>query len=423
VLSQLTNASNVYVVIMAGGLGERLFPLSSEVRPKQFIPLTSQRTMLQETVARVSPMIPLERILVCTNALHVNLVAEQLPDLPQRNIIPEKIARGTAACIGLVATLVAQFDPKAVMVVLPSDHVIEDQQRFVEILQRAIAVASPGEYLVCLGIEPRHPSSEYGYIEACELRSQYVGSKRQSMFSVKRFVEKPDHTKAVELLAKGNHYWNSGMFIWRVKTILNEIGRYMPQLDTALCKIAKTLPITSREALVNIVASVYEPLDRISIDYGVMEKSQRVLVVTTGDIGWSDVGGFEALRAITDRIEKPWGYEEMWALTDSYCGKILHVNAGESLSLQYHETKDETIRVLSGRLRLRNNKNSDHIVVQELMPGDRFHIPPGVHHQMEAIDDCDILEVSTPHILDVVRLEDRYGRVPSEIAVDAEVST
>ena len=395
-----------YTVVMAGGIGERLQPISSPEKPKQFLPLLSAKTMLQETVDRILPITPLEQVYVSTGTAYVGLVREQLPDLPRENVLAEPMARGTAACIGLAATIIGQRDPGAVMVVLPADLQIRNVARFRTVLLNAIEAAKVGDRLITLGIDPNHPSTEYGYIKAGDQLA--MPGSQLPIHQLARFVEKPTIAKAEQLLSEGGYYWNSGMFVWRPEAILREIENHMPQLHSGLRRIASALRNRADASVATL--EVFQALQPVSIDRGVMEKSTKGLVIPTGAMGWSDVGSFESLRKEKATQEKPWGYEELWGLTASYAGKILHIRKGQSLSLQYHNTKDETIRVLNGQLRLLHGSSADNLTPRELCPGERFHIPPGLLHRMEAIEECDVLEVSTPHLFDVVRLSDRYGR-------------
>jgi mannose-1-phosphate guanylyltransferase len=400
--------SQAYVVIMAGGRGERLWPLSTPERPKQFLSLFDNRTMLQQTVDRVLPLVPLERILIVTSAEHVALVHEQLPELPLGNVVGEPAGRGTAACVALAALMIQKASPRAVMVALPADHIIGDVDGFRQLMRRAIAIAAPGNHLVTLGIEPSRPETGYGYIHAPD---EWIGGEGPhdvpSAREVNRFTEKPDRETAERFLREGTYYWNSGMFVWRVDTVLEEIRTWMPNLHQAMSGLRSTLGAAEfQEAL----GEAYAALESASIDRGVMEKCTRILLLPASGMGWSDVGGWEALREAMARRDKPWGYEHLWALNEHYAGKFLHIRAGESLSLQYHEIKDETIHILQGKLRLRIGPSQSELLDVILSPGQSQAIPPGTIHQMEALEDCVIAEVSTPHLTDVVRLEDKYGR-------------
>jgi mannose-1-phosphate guanylyltransferase len=400
--------SQAYVVIMAGGRGERLWPLSTPERPKQFLGLFGNRTMLQQTVDRVLPLVPLERILIVTSAEHVALVREQLPELPLGNVVGEPAGRGTAACVALAAFMIQMASPRAVMVALPADHIIEDVDGFRQLMRRAIAMAALGNHLVTLGIEPSRPETGYGYIHAPH---EWIGEEGPhdvpSAREVNRFTEKPDRETAERFLREGTYYWNSGMFVWRVDTVLEEIRTWMPNLHQTMSGLRSTFGSAEfQEAL----GEAYAALESASIDRGVMEKCTRILLLPASGMGWSDVGGWEALREAMARRDKPWGYEHLWALNEHYAGKFLHIRAGESLSLQYHEIKDETIHILHGKLRLRIGPSQSELLDVILSPGQSQAIPPGTIHQMEALEDCVIAEVSTPHLTDVVRLKDKYGR-------------
>ena len=399
--------NNAYAVIMAGGKGERLFPLSTPEKPKQFLQLLGDRSMLQETVARIHPLIPLERILIVTAAEHVKLVREQLPDLPESNIVLEPVGRGTAPCVGLSALIIRSRAPEGVMLALPADHLITDHERFRVLLKGAIEIAAGGSHLLTFGIPPDRPETGYGYIHAVDPWDEPTKPQGLTTLHVVKFTEKPDQQKARRFLEEGTYFWNSGMFIWRVDTILWEIEAHMPSVHRALKAL---IPLIGKEEFADALADAYSAIDGQSIDRGVMEKSDRILLIAAPDIGWSDVGGWEALRQVIARREKPWGFEQLWALNQHYAGKFLHIHAGESLSLQYHEVKDETIHVLKGKLRLRIGPLASELETRDLLAGDSCPIPPGTIHQMEALEQCVIAEVSTPHLSDVVRLEDRYGR-------------
>jgi len=395
---------STYAVIMAGGHGERLWPLSTPERPKQFLRLLGNRTMIQHTAERVLPLTGRDRILVVAGAEHAALVREQLPWLLPENIVLEPVSRNTAPCIALAAMILRERDPDAVMLALPADHLVGDEERYRRALSVAIAAAERGTHLVTLGITPTYPETGYGYIHASQRWPRQAGGQ---ILLVDRFAEKPDLRTAERYIASGDYYWNSGMFVWHVRTILEELERHLPSLFSALEQL---VPHFGSVRFAVEFERVYGLLDRQSIDRGVMEKSHRTLLVPASDIGWNDVGSWNALREILERVEKPWGYEHLWALNQHYAGKFLHIRAGESLSLQYHETKDETIHVVAGQLRLQIGASESDLVARVLNPGETVWIPPGTVHQMEAIEDTVIAEVSTPQLTDVVRIRDSYGR-------------
>ncbi|MFC2081658.1 mannose-1-phosphate guanylyltransferase [Candidatus Bipolaricaulota bacterium] len=404
--------SQTYAVIMAGGRGERLYPLSTPERPKQFLSLFGERTMLQQTVDRVLPLVPEERILVITSAEYVHLAREQLPGIPAANIIGEPLGKGTAPCIASAAFAIQNRDPEAVMVALPADHLISDSEMFRQLLRQAIAIAAQGTHLVTFGIDPSRPETGYGYIHAPSAWSGGTSTAQEPsiVLEVTCYTEKPDRETAERFMREETYYWNSGMFVWRVTTILEEIHAFMPELHQMMTGL-EIMPGTAM--FEKALAKIYSRLDSASIDRSVMEKSRRILLIPSGGIGWSDVGGWEALREALAIREKPWGHEHLWALNQHYAGKILHIHSGESLSLQFHVIKDETIHVLEGRLRLRIGSSEVELRELILSPGESCPIPPRTIHQMEALEDCVIAEVSTPHLTDVVRLSDRYGRAES----------
>jgi mannose-1-phosphate guanylyltransferase len=284
---------------MAGGRGERLWPLSTDERPKQFLKLVGERTMLQGTAARVTPLVPWEKTFVVVGKEHAHLVAEQLPDLPEHNILAEPMGRGTAPCVGLAALCVSPIDPAGVMVVLPADHVIKDEKRFLALLEDAVAIASDGKHLVTLGIPPTFPATGYGYIRAS--RPCARASCGQQALAVERFTEKPDRATAERFLNEGGYYWNSGMFIWRADAILREIEEHIPALYRGLTEIAQHLGRPDEEA---VIEEVYARQESLSIDHGIMEKSRRTCVLPTGAIGWSDVGDWAALESVLPKDEK-----------------------------------------------------------------------------------------------------------------------
>ncbi len=284
-----------FAVIMAGGRGERLWPLSTPEQPKQFLRLFGEETMLQATVNRILPLIPWENIYVVTSDQHGSLVEEQLPALPVENIITEPIGRSTAPCVGLAATMISHRDPHGTMVVLPADHVIRAEDRFRKLIKVGLTIASDGEHLITLGVTPRHPATGYGYIQGGDVLIEADGLQA---LKVERFTEKPDYDTAVKFLAQGGYFWNSGMFMWRVDTILEEIETHLPSLHAGLRKIRDYIGHPDHRT---VLTDVYSAQETISIDNGVMEKSDRALVIPTGEIGWSDVGDWAAWAELFPR--------------------------------------------------------------------------------------------------------------------------
>ncbi len=278
---------HVYALIMAGGEGTRLWPLSRRQRPKHVLPLFAGESLFGLTVARLRAWLPPERILVITNADQVPLLRDQAPELPEQNFLLEPEGRGTAACIGLGALHLVHRDPQAVMLVLPSDHYIRKPEVQSAALMAAAQVAQE-DYLVTLGITPTFPATGYGYIRRGELLGTYG---TLAVYAVRQFVEKPALAVAEGYLASGEYTWNSGMFIWKARAILDAIARYMPPLAGVLAQVdAVWGTATAHEVL----ATLWRTLPKISIDYGVMEHADRVAVLPV-EMGWSDVGSWDAL--------------------------------------------------------------------------------------------------------------------------------
>lgn len=277
-----------YAVIMAGGGGTRLWPLSRQARPKQMLPLIDQRSLFQMAVDRLAGLFPPERILVVTVESQAPELQEQCPQIPGENFLLEPKPRGTASVVGLAAVALRQRDPQAVMAVLTSDHYIGNEPRFRDLLRVASKVAGQGR-LVTLGVTPTYAATGYGYIQ----RGEPLGEVDQvAVYQVARFKEKPDELQAQLMLATGDHTWNSGMFIWRVDRIMEEIDRQMPPLASALAQIDQAWATPQREA---VVQRVWEGLIVETIDYGVMEGAREVVVIPATDLRWSDVGSWDSL--------------------------------------------------------------------------------------------------------------------------------
>ncbi|MDD3272276.1 MAG: mannose-1-phosphate guanylyltransferase, partial [Syntrophomonadaceae bacterium] len=278
----------MYGVILAGGTGERFWPLSRRENPKQFLPLFGQRTMLQLTMDKLKGLITAQNVFVVTDKAYEDLVAAQLPELPLENIICEPCGRDTAAAVGLAAEHIAHRDPQGIMVVLPADHYIADVEEFRRVLKAGVEVAREGEWVLTIGIRPSRPETGYGYIQQGEQQGERQGT---AIFKAVAFHEKPDLDRALKYLDSGNYLWNSGMFIWRVDLIRRLIASFLPQLDAGLAQIAASI---DNEEEARVTAAVYQDLPRISIDYGIMEKCDEVLVIPA-TFGWDDVGSWTAL--------------------------------------------------------------------------------------------------------------------------------
>lgn len=280
--------THAYAVIMAGGGGTRLWPLSRRERPKQLLPLIGQETLFQSTVKRLEGLFPPERILVVTVEEQAREMKSQTPELPDENYLIEPAPRGTASVVGLAAMALQKRDPTASMAILPSDHFIRNVDLFHYLLKAAFEVADRS-YLVTLGIAPTLPSTAFGYIQQ---GLPLDGGYKYPVYEVKRFIEKPSEKTAQQLLHSGDHSWNSGMFIWRTDAILAEIRTQMPRLHETLEFIG------SRWGRSDFDASLKEKwldLKTETVDYGIMEKAERVAVLPAGGLGWSDVGIWSSL--------------------------------------------------------------------------------------------------------------------------------
>lgn len=280
----------VYAVIMAGGSGTRFWPQSTKAFPKQFLNLFGEGSMIQNTATRIKEVIPQERILVVTNDDYVNIVKSQLPKTPEENIVGEPVAKNTAPCVAIAAELLYKKDPDAIMVVLPADHHITNAEEFNRILEAAIEKARAGEHLVTIGIEPDRPETGFGYIHADHTKPE--NEEGRTVFRVKAFKEKPDVVTAKSFLESGDYYWNSGMFVWSARSILNQFRNHLPEMYDAVKQTSEELYTELHNVAIN---EFYHSCESISIDYGIMEKAEEVFVVP-GDFGWNDVGSWSAVQ-------------------------------------------------------------------------------------------------------------------------------
>lgn len=276
-------------LIMAGGRGERFWPKSRKTMPKQFLSLTDDgKTMIQLTVERISSLVDMEDIFISTNKDYKKLVLEQLPGIPEENILCEPVGRNTAPCIGLGAVHVAKKYNDALMMVLPSDHLIKYTKMFVNTLSDGCSIAEKGPNLVTIGITPDYPETGYGYIKFNpEISDGHA-------FGVDRFVEKPTLEVAKEYLETEEYLWNSGMFIWKVSTILNNIQKFMPETYQGLLKIQEAIGTEQQDA---VLEGTFSDFKSESIDYGIMEKAENIYILP-GTFGWDDVGSWLAVERI-----------------------------------------------------------------------------------------------------------------------------
>ncbi len=279
-----------HAVIMAGGAGVRLWPLSRKERPKQLLRLFDGKSLLRRSYERAAALLPPEQINVITNQDHLAAVAQDLPELPPENLIGEPVGRDTAAAVALPAAVLAERDPEAIMGVFTADHIITPIETFASCVEKAFDTAQEhGDALVTMGIKPTRPDTNYGYVQRGEKLTDGV-------FAVAKFTEKPDAAVAEAYLAGGEHYWNSGMFVWRATTILDQIKAHLPATHGAVCDIASAWG--SADGLAKL-ERLYPTLEKISIDFAVMERAPRVLVVEMG-CKWIDVGSWPALASVID---------------------------------------------------------------------------------------------------------------------------
>jgi len=285
---------NRFVIIMAGGRGERFWPVSREKTPKQLIKLLGKESFLQQTVDRVLPLVPIKNIFVITNEAQAPEVRKQLPKLPKGNVIAEPIGRDTCAAVTLGAAVVGARSTTGVMAVLPADHVIPEEKKFQQVLSDAFDLASRGQAIVTIGIKPTEPATGYGYINVGAPLPPPHGVKayKTTFFRAERFVEKPNLDRALEYLNSGQYRWNAGMFIWSFITVTEGLQKHQPEMYQACQRWFKVAANPAK--LDKVLAKDYPALKKISIDYALMEHAQNV-IVADGSFEWDDLGSWNAL--------------------------------------------------------------------------------------------------------------------------------
>ncbi len=314
-----TQNDNRFVIIMAGGRGERFWPVSREKTPKQLVALLGKRSFLQQAVDHVLPLVPLKNVIIITNAAQAPEVRRQLPRLPKENVVAEPVGRDTAAAVTLGAAIVGQRSTNAVMAVLPADHVIPDQKKFLQVLADSFDVASRGQVIVTIGIKPNEPATGYGYIRVGNALPAPQGAKpyQTAFFKAEQFVEKPNLEKAAEYLSSGQYRWNAGMFIWSFVTITQGLETHQPELAAA-CQ--RWFQAAGTPKLAKILAKEYPGIKKISVDYALMEPAQNV-VVADGAFAWDDLGSWPALA------------RHLRADPEGNCavGEFIHVDAARNI--------------------------------------------------------------------------------------------
>ena len=282
----------ITAVIMAGGRGERFWPKSRNDKPKQFLSLTQDKeTMIQKTVKRLLPVVEKDDIYIVTNASYTSLVSEQLPDIPKENILAEPCARNTAPCIAYAAAIINKKYDDAIMLVLPSDHLIKYEDIYISTLKKAIKSAKEGKNLITIGITPTYPETGYGYIN--------FGEEKGDVFEVKKFVEKPDLKTAKSYLSSGKYLWNSGMFVWKISSIMRNFREFMPDIHKGALKIGENF---GTENFNSVLKEEFENFRSESIDFGIMEKADDIYTIP-GSFGWDDVGSWLAIERINETDE------------------------------------------------------------------------------------------------------------------------
>jgi mannose-1-phosphate guanylyltransferase/mannose-6-phosphate isomerase len=290
----------LHAVILAGGTGTRFWPMSRSLAPKQLLSIVGDRSMLALTLERAKALVPEDQVWVVTTLSQAGEIRRELASLglTRVRVLQEPAGKNTAAAIGLAAVRVLEADPQAILAVFPADHHIHDPKRFVDLIRQAKKVASQG-WLVTLGIRPTRPETGYGYIQRGARLEAGQSRTGETPFCVLRFTEKPDRQRAEAYVKSGDYYWNSGIFIWRADRFLEETGRHLPGHHKGLLEISRLLE-TGQSDRLDRIAEIYGDLESISVDYGIMERSDRVAVIPA-EMGWSDVGSWETVRELLPR--------------------------------------------------------------------------------------------------------------------------
>jgi mannose-1-phosphate guanylyltransferase len=333
-----TDKSDRFVIIMAGGRGERFWPVSREKTPKQLITLLGKKSFLQQAVERVLPLVPLKNIFIITNAVQAPEVRRQLPKLPKENVVAEPVGRDTCAAVTLGAALVGARSTTGVMAVLPADHVIPEEKKFQQVLADCFDLASRGRAIVTIGIKPTEPATGYGYIHVGDPLPPPQGAKayKTTFFRAERFVEKPNLETAVEYVNRGDYRWNAGMFIWSFVTVTEGLQKHQPEMFDA-CQ--RWFAVAKHPAkLAKVLAKEYPVIKKVSIDYALMEHAQNV-IAADGAFVWDDLGAWNALA------------RHLKADAEGNCavGDFIHVDAARNIIFDAR-TKNRTPIAVVGLL-------------------------------------------------------------------------
>ena len=313
-----------YAVIMAGGTGTRFWPLSKKRKPKQFLSLFSEKTLLQETVNRLDGFIPQSRAMVITNRDYREWVSEQIPNIPKDFIIGEPVAKNTAPCIASAAAVLLRKDPDAVMMVMPADHQIQNRQALHSVLNTASKTALEENALVTIGIEPSRPETGYGYIRREE--DMQFKKNKLPVYKVKNFTEKPDEETAVRFFKSGDYLWNSGIFVWKASAIVNAFQKYLPDLY-------KHLETLMNSGLANgDIDEFYYSCPNVSIDYGVMEKAKDVYLIPA-EFDWNDIGSWKAVHELAKKDENGNASLGTEIITEGAKQTLVHSSSGKLITL------------------------------------------------------------------------------------------
>lgn len=290
-------------LILAGGKGTRLWPVSRKEKPKQFQKLISDKTMLEETVGRILPSYPAEDIYISTNEIYTEEVKKELPELPAENIISEPAFRERASSIALAAAIFSKDGKDSTMAIFPSDHYVKHTDRLMNILKESEAFLEKNpDYLIAVGVKPTGPETGYGYVQCKKKVLSWGGNNSGlSFFEVEKFIEKPDLKMAQEYFEQDNFFWNSAIYIWKTSTIIDKFKKYIPDTYKRLCNIRDSVGTPQFK---NTLAKEYLLMDMVSVEYGVLENDNKIVIVSD-DIGWSDIGSWSVLKdSLTGSLDK-----------------------------------------------------------------------------------------------------------------------